>query len=60
MSQYEAGTYVKGDHERVAKNASQAVALTFQGFKLKVEDKTTDEVKPSVVTEAPTFDDDDF
>ena len=34
---YEPGTYRKGDTERVAKDAKQAVALVFDGFK-RVED----------------------
>ncbi len=34
---YEPGTYVKGDVVKVAKTARQAVALTFDGYRLKDE-----------------------
>jgi hypothetical protein len=34
---YETGTYVKGDDVKVAKNAKQAVALAFEGYRLKDE-----------------------
>lgn len=35
--QYVPGTYAKGDDKRVAHTASEAVALTFQGYKLVSE-----------------------
>lgn len=34
---YQPGTYVKGDVVRVARNAAQAVALAFEGFRPKLE-----------------------
>lgn len=34
---YAPGTYVKGDDVKVATTASKAVALVFQGYKLKSE-----------------------
>lgn len=40
---YVPGTYVKGDDERVAKNAKQAVALAFDGYKLKSESAQVEE-----------------
>lgn len=52
---YEPGTYVKGNVEREAKNAKQAVALVFEGFKPKPKTETkTEDVKPAAtVTETP-------
>lgn len=65
---HQPGTYVKGDDERVAKNARQAVALAFDGYKLKpeapqvekapvadVDNDQADEQDPSssLVTDAP-------
>jgi hypothetical protein len=53
-SPYQPGIYVKGDDERTAKNAKQAVALVFEGYKLKADDTATDEAQPaSGVTETP-------
>lgn len=43
---YEPGTYVKGDSERVAKNAREAVALEFDGYRRKAESAPVEE--PSV------------
>lgn len=33
--QYAPGTYVKGDSEKVANTAARAVALVFEGYRLK-------------------------
>lgn len=44
MSEYTPGTYVKGGIERSANSAREAVALVFEGFKLKPE-----VVEPEVV-----------
>lgn len=37
MSEYKPGVYAKDGVERVARTASAAVALVFEGFKLKPE-----------------------
>lgn len=34
-AQYQPGVYVKGDDEKVANTASRAVALIFEGYRLK-------------------------
>jgi hypothetical protein len=51
---YAPGTYVKGDDERVANTASAAVALAFEGYRLKeeavpapVEEQKTSESNPT-------------
>lgn len=46
---YEAGTYVKGDDVRTAKNSKQAVALVFDGFKLQKDENTKADAKPASV-----------
>ena len=53
---YEAGTYVKGDSVKVATTAAKAVALVFEGYKLKSE--SVDESAPaaSVSDTAPVQD----
>lgn len=45
-SPYKPGTYVKGDSERVANSAADAVALQFDGYSLK-------EDAPASTAEAP-------
>jgi len=54
-SSYAPGVYVKGDDERVANSASAAVALTFDGYKLKEEaaPAPAEEQKPSETTPTP-------
>lgn len=48
MTEYKPGIYVKDGVERVANTPSRAVALVFEGFKLKPEEKATKtEPKPS-------------
>lgn len=42
MSEFEAGTYVKGDVARVATSRSQAVALVFDGYVRKVDGPAED------------------
>lgn len=50
MTTYEPGTYVKGDVEKVAKTASQAVALTFDGYQRKAD---AEEAPAPVASETP-------
>lgn len=50
QNQYPTGVYVKGDDERVANTPARAVALAFEGYKLK-SDESAEEAPE--VTETP-------
>lgn len=52
-SEYQPGTYVKGDVERVAHTASDAVALRFDGYTLKKDAPAPSDEKPSEPEQAP-------
>lgn len=54
-SQYPTGVYVKGDVEKVANTAARAVALAFEGYKLKVDEPVAEQAPtPTPATPTPT------
>lgn len=46
MSEYKPGVYVKGDDVKRANTVSRAVALVFEGYKLRTEDEASEPAAP--------------
>jgi len=53
MSEYEPRTYVKGDVTRVAKSPAAAVALEFDGYKLRKDAAPSEEAPAPVESGTP-------